>query len=101
MMRAFMPLLQGLGLAKSAVYFLEGMPLAAVHRALQKSPEPPPPEFTAALTQHALDMIRQDAQNLALGFTPARVLLPVDWYDHWPNYLRILGDNVRVGMRKL
>jgi ubiquinone/menaquinone biosynthesis C-methylase UbiE len=90
----------GLTAARSLVYFLEGLPLTVVQRALYGRPPQATKEFEAAVLSHLQALVKADAQNIADGIYPAKVLIPADLKVHLSTYLRILADGLFVQLRK-
>jgi ubiquinone/menaquinone biosynthesis C-methylase UbiE len=100
MNRAYAPVFTGFTFAKSLVYFLEGLPLTVVQRALYGRAPQATKEFEAAVLKQAQNIVLADTKNITDGIYPASVLVPPDMKDHVSTYLRILADGVFVQLRK-
>lgn len=97
----YQSLLQGLELARSALYFAEGLPIEILRRNLNKRAiERPSIELEKMLLEKLNALIQKDTQNIVDGVYPVSVLYPQGIASHLTNYARILADSLKVQWRK-
>lgn len=93
-------LLQGYGIARTGVYFLESLPLLALNRYLANPEIPEPtPEQIKALWQRVIALHERDAQNVNAGLYPMRALEFENPIRHLRSLVDVLRDGVSVAWR--
>lgn len=89
-----------LGLARSALFRLESLPLRGARRlGGQRATDSPPPAMQEAAAEALFDLLVRDADRIARGVYPLSVLAPERPAPHALRLARVLIDSVGVARR--
>jgi len=92
-------LLQGLSIARTGVYFLEGLPLIAFQRFHKPEILPPTKEQVKYLWKNVLALHARDAANVERGIYSWRALEFENPIRHIRTFTEVLRDGVRIAGR--
>lgn len=96
--------LRDLTLARGALYYLEGLPLVTLNRALLgrwgKNFRAPPPDFAQATLAAAQHLIDTDIERASRGLFPLSLLKPQSPAQHLKSLLRVWEDGLKVAWRR-
>ena len=93
-------LVKNLNIARSGVYFLEGLPVAAVSRWFSKGDvHPPTNEQIKTLWPRVIKLHEREAMNIDQGLYGLAALEIENPLRHARSFLSVMGDGVRVAWR--
>jgi ubiquinone/menaquinone biosynthesis C-methylase UbiE len=93
-------LVRNLGLARSGVYLLEGLPLVLVSRWFSRRDLPPPTnDQVRTAWKHIIKLHERDAENIENGVYPIRALEIENPWRHTRRFLEVMADGVKVAWR--
>lgn len=93
-------IVRNLSIARSGVYFLEGLPLILVSRWFSRPDLPPPqPEQVKTLWPRIVNLHEREAENIANGVYPLRALEIENPLRHARSFMEVMADGVKVAWR--
>lgn len=100
--RAKREVLKGFSFGRSALFYLEALPLQALYLVLRgQESQKPPKDYGQALLKAVEQIINEDIENIGKGIYPSSVLKPEqNFLQHTRSYVRVLIDSLKASERR-
>lgn len=93
-------LVKNASIARSGLYFLEGLPVTLVNRLFGPADAPKPtPEQLKLLWPHVIALHEREANNIDQGIYPLKAIEIENPLRHARSFFEVMGDGIRVAWR--